>query len=289
MKRIASIFLAFLISCAAWGQAQINTKKIKIGDFTQKITKVVLTGHFLRDAALKDEVAARWRISPYEFCTTEEFNNLKGSDQYYFLLNTRGQFKGENSPGITYLTLVKGGAEALKGIDEMLEVVSIPYAPAEDPSGRETVFLSAMIDIIQVYAEDSMEKDINAYGGLAYYSMNISKSGDMKIVFSENDLGEEITDEVKEKLSQSGIICTDEDSADSYMIKHEPNTLVSYTVCPTSPVKGSFCYKMLVDSETHQLYYFRRHKIGKKLKPGFLMEDIKRIIDHRSNQNKNAR
>ena len=275
-----------LFSCTAWGQAQINTKKIKIGDFTQKITKVVLTGHYLKDAALKEEIAARWRVSPYEFCTTEEFNNLKGTDQYYFLLNTKGQFKGENSPGITYLTLVKGGAEALKGIDAMLEVVSIPYAPAEDPSGRETVFLAALLDIMQVYAEDSMEKDINAYGGLAYYSMNISKANDMKIVFSENDLGEEITEEVRERYLSTNPTVTDEDTADSYMIRHEPNTLVSYTVCPANPVNGSFCYKMLIDAETHQLYYFRRHKIGKKLKPGFLLEEIKRISDPKGTSNK---
>ena len=280
MKRITTILLAITLSCMAWGQAQINTKKMKIGDFTQKITKVVLTGHYLRDAALKDEIAARWRISPYEFCTAEEFNNLKGSNQYYFLINTRGQFKGENSPGLTYLTLVKGGEEALKGIDEMLEVVSIPYAPAEDPSGRETVFLAALLDIMQVYTEDSMVKDISAYGGLAYYSMNISRAGKDKVVFSENDLSEEITQEIKDKVfNDDSVICTDEDTADSYMINHEPNTLVSYTVCPTNATNGSYCYKMLIDAQTHELYYFRRHKIGKKLKPGFLLEDLKRIID----------
>lgn len=280
------ILSALTLSCMMWGQAQINTKRIKLGDFTQKITKVVLSGHYLRDAALKDEIAARWRISPYEFCTIEEFNNLKGSDQYYFLLNTKGQFKGENSPGILYFTLVKGGEEALKGIDEMLEVVSIPYAPAEESSGRETIYLPAIIDIIQVYAEDSMDKDITAYGGLAHYTMNISKTDGMKIVFSENDLGEEITQEVKDKFFVSDMTFTDEDTADSYMLRNEPNTLVSYTVCPSNPVKGSFCYKMLIDCETHQLYYFRRHKIGKKLAPGFLLEDIKRISAPRGSQNK---
>ena len=68
---------AVLVPVLAWGQAQINTKKVKIGDFTQKITKIVLSGNEFIDTVFKDEVTARWRISPYEFCTLEEFNNMK--------------------------------------------------------------------------------------------------------------------------------------------------------------------------------------------------------------------
>ena len=61
-------------------------------------------------------------------------------------------------------------------VPEMLEIVSFPLASAEDPSGREYVFLPAVLDIIQNYALDSMENDINAYTGLPNYTMNITKS-----------------------------------------------------------------------------------------------------------------
>lgn len=261
-----------LMSASAFAQAQIDTKKVKIGDFTQKVTKVVLTGNALFDGVLQDEVAARWRISPYEFCTLEEFNSLKGSDKYYFLITTKGQFKKETEPSLQFLTLVKGGSKASKGIDEMLEIVSLPIASAEDPSGRELVFLPVFLNIIQGYTLDSMDKDYNAYLGLSNYTSNISKASEMNIVFSESDIEPTV-----EESDCASFVVTDEDSADEFITKNTPNTLVSYVVAPAEPVNGSFCYKMLIDAQTYDLYYYRKHRINAKSGVGFLPYDIRSI------------
>ena len=144
-RKVFVIIISVLLPVLAWGQAQINTKKVKIGDFTQKITKVVLSGNEFMDSALKDEVTARWRISPYEFCSLEEFGSMKTNEDYYFLIITNGQFKKDSSPTIQFLTLVKGGKGADESIDGMLEVVSMPIASAQFPSGREIVFLPAFL------------------------------------------------------------------------------------------------------------------------------------------------
>lgn len=270
-----------ILPLTAGAQAQINTKKMKINDFTQKITKVVLNGNAFYDTVIKDEIAARWRISPYEFCTLEEFETIKKDDNYYFLMSTFGQFKKETAPGLQFLTLVKGGKGAEKGIDGMLEVVSLPFASAEYPSGREFVFLPAFLDIIQDHTLRSMEKDINGYGGLGNYSINIAKSDDMDIVFAEEDLSSLITKSILVTIADKGIIVTDEDEADSFILDYAPATLVSYVAAPSEPVVGSYCYKMLIDSETHTLYYFKKHRITKKAGAGFLPEDLERITAHR--------
>ena len=227
----------------------------------------------------QDEVKARWRVSPYEFCTWDEFQKDRNSSDFYFLLTTSSQFKKESEPGLDLLTLVKGGTGAT--INSMLEVVFIPFAPAEDPSGREMVFLPAFLDIIQKHALMSMEKDTDGYIGLSNNSMNIAKAKNMEFVFSEDDLSSEITREFRDLNFDSDMVITDEDSADDYMLENAPNTLVSYVVAPTDAQPGSFCYKMLINSETHELYYFRRHRITKKFGPGFLAEDIRRINSYR--------
>ncbi len=279
MRKLFIMLAVALLPLMAGAQAQINTKKVKISDFTEKITKVVLTGNDFYDIALQDEVKARWRVSPYEFCTWEEFQRDRNSSDFYFLLTTSSQFKKESEPGLDLLSLVKGGTGAT--INSMLEVVFIPFAPAEDPSGREMVFLPAFLDIIQKHALMSMEKDTDGYIGLSNNSMNIAKAKNMEFVFSEDDLSSEITREFRDLNFDSDMVITDEDSADDCMLENEPNTLVSYVVTPTDAQPGSFCYKMLINSETHELYYFRRHRITKKLGPGFLAEDIKRINSYR--------
>lgn len=279
MRKVFIMLAVALLPLMAGAQAQINTKKVKISDFTEKITKVVLTGNDFYDIALQDEVKARWRVSPYEFCTWDEFQKNRNSSDFYFLLTTSSQFKKESEPGLDLLTLVKGGTGAT--INSMLEVVFIPFAPAEDPSGREMVFLPAFLDIIQKHALMSMEKDTDGYIGLSNNSMNIAKAKNMEFVFSEDDLSSEITREFRDLNFDSDMVITDEDSADDYMLENAPNTLVSYVVAPTDAQPGSFCYKMLINSETHELYYFRRHRITKKFGPGFLAEDIRRINSYR--------
>ena len=283
MKRLVILLAAALLPIFASAQAQINTKKVKISDFTQKTTMVVLTGNMFYDSSLEDEIVARWNASPYGFCSLEEFEQMKGSEEYYFLLSTKGQFKKETEPGLQFLTLVKGGKKAEEGIAEMLEVVSLPIASAEDPSGRETVFLPVFLDIIQEHALESMDNDISGYTGLSNYSLNLHKTGDMVIVFSEDDLSSEITDAFKESNFDDEMIIAEEEDADEYLTDDKQNAAISYVAVPTDAKPGSYCYKMLIDNQSHKLYYFKKHKITKKSGAGFLAEDINRIASYRVN------
>ena len=278
IKKTAAIIISILLPVLASGQAQINTKKVKLGDFTQKVTKVVLSGNEFMDSALKDEVTARWRISSYEFCSLEEFNSMKTSEEYYFLIITNGQFKKDSSPTIQFLTLVKGGKGAAESIDGMLEVISMPIASAQFPSGREIVFLPAFLDIIQGYTLDSMEKDSNAYGGLGNYSGNIMHSDEHRIVLSRDDLAipSGSLEDGSIKLDE-GMSVADEEYVDELMLENAENTIVSYVVAPFEPQPGAFCYKMLIDTQTHKLYYYKRHRISSKSGAGFLKDDLKRI------------
>lgn len=278
MKKFTVLALTLLMPLFLCAQAQIDTKKMKISDFTQKITKVVLTGNQFHDATLQAEVTAKWQISPFEFCSLKEFEQLKSDDNYYFLLTTKGQFKNEVEPGIVFLSLVKGGADADKGINKMLEIVSFPYSAAEDPSGREVVFLPFILDIIQSYTLESMEHDLNGYGGLGSTALLFSKSDDTVIVFSEGDISQSVTQDIRDLYFDERTLVVDEDVADGYMVPEKMNTLVSYVVAPSTPGAGSYCYKMLIDPNTSELCYFKKHRMFKGLGAGFLMEDLRRIF-----------
>ena len=262
-------------------QAQINTKKIKIADFPEKITKIVLTGNDFYDLMLRDEIAAGWTLSAYEFCTLEEFESLKHSDEYYFLLTVDGQFQKENVPGLSFLTLVKGGQGAGEGISRMLEVVSLPIASAENPSGREFVFMPAFIDIIQDYTTTAMSKDINGYMGLTTSTEDLKSVLNMELLFADSDLAGEVDRAFIDLNFDSDMMVMDVDDIDSVMGAGTPEKLVSFTVAPDEPVSGSYCYKMLIHPESHKLYYFRKHRITKKFGAGFLKEDILRINKQR--------
>ena len=74
-----------------------------------------------------------------------------------------------------------------------------------------------------------------------------------------------------------GVSIEAEEDVDGLMLDNAVNTIVSYVVAPFEAQPGAFCYKMLIDTQTHKLYYYKRHKISAKAGAGFLKDDLKRI------------
>ena len=285
MKRIFRIagillILAFLAPVSASGQAKINTRKVKIADLATRTTKVVTGSGGIVDSALRDEVSARWRISPYEFCTVEEYNSLKDNPDYYFLLIARSDEKKYR--GMLTLTLMKGGkAKAEDPQKRPVDVASLPLCSSEFPSGREIVFLPAMLDILQDYVSRAMRSDGAGYVGLDIYARQVRKTGIKRVFFSKDDLVPDMGEDFKLKYFDEDMVIMDESEADKAFQDATYNTLCSFVVAPFDPENGSWCYKMLIDADTHELMYFRHHRISAKNWAGFLPKDIKAIYARR--------
>ncbi len=272
---LALTIAGLLLTTDALGQAQITTRREKLKDFTSKTTKVVLTGDEFLDEAVKESVAATWTVSPYEFCSNEEFQNLKGNADFYFLMVVKGQFRRESEPGIDMLTLVKGGEGADKSINDMFEVVSFPLRSTEDPSGREFVLLPAFLKIIQEHTTSLTDTEMKAYSNIG--AKDSKKLRIKRIFFWAEDFAPQVDEQTKRSLDEDILIKEDEDEVDEIFSEGTFNTVVSYVVAPSEPVNGSICYKMLIGSDNHELYYFKKHKITAKSGKGFLSSDIKSI------------
>jgi len=277
MKKVIAIIVAAVLPITLFAQAQITTKKMKIADFTEKTTKVVLTGNQMFDSIFQQQFKDNWTLSSYEFCTKADFEALRSNPEYYFLMVVTGQFKKEQEPGIDIITIVKGGLGYDDGIDGMLEVVSIPFRAHDDPTGREFVVLPALLSVLQKQTADSMEKDIRGYVGLSNFSMNLAKTKDMRMAIADEDLAEEVNKNYKLIYGRNGIEFMEADDVDDLYLDKAPSTVISYTVAPSDPTVGSYSYKMLIGTEDNTLYFFKRHKISKKYGAGFLVEDIKKI------------
>lgn len=280
MKLNIGIFAAaiavILAPTGLFGQAQITTRREKIKDFTSKTTKVVMSGDEILDEALREAVTTSWSLSPYEFCSKDEFNALKTNTGHYFLLVVKGQEKKEYEPGIDLLTLVKGGPEAAKGINEMLEVVSFPLRSAQLPSGRELAVLPAIIKVMQDLTKTMTSSEMKAYSSLNSYNKNLGKIKNRQLYIPAEDIAPQVDGKTLGKLDQD-IFITDEDEVDGILARGAYNAVVSFVVAPADPVDGSVCYKMLFTADTQELLYFKKHRIGSRRGRGFLPDDLKEI------------
>ena len=142
-------------------------------------------------------------------------------------------------------------------------------------TGRELVFLPALVEGIQAYALQAMSSEKTAYRRADWFNDNYARNGRIKRIYlSADDLSPQVTDKDREKYLDEDIILCDEDEADSVFSAGTYNTLVGYVIAPEG---GLYCYKMLLEADTCTLYYIRRHKMGRKAGAGFLPEDLKRI------------
>ena len=269
MKRILTILAGLAVSVSLMAQAQIITKKEKLSDFTLKTLKVALPGNEILDAALRDAVKISWQITPYEFCTLEEFEKLKKSKDYYFMVPVKSVYKKTKLPGIMMLTVVKGATG--EKLDDMLEVATIPVCPAENPTGREAAFLPALVDILQ----NSVSKSLD--GKSPGVSARGSIPAESRVIFCSDDLSAQIGEKESHSFFSSNSLVVDADTADEAFTNGIPGTLVSYTIAPAQPEKGALCFKMLIDARTHELYYYKKHKISKSAGAGFLKSDVRHI------------
>jgi len=273
MKRLILLISLLFVSATLLAQGKVTTRKHLFADFSDKITKVVMSGNDVLDGALRQEVVDLWTLSPFEFCSMAEYESLKKSDTYYFLLVTAGRAKGEEEPMVRFLTLEKGGAEKGDNIALRTEVISLPLCPVEGGSGRELVFLPALVKGVQDFTAEAMESEKTAYTGMAWFNGNFDRKGGIKRIYlAKEDISESVAQKDLDKYLDEDILLCDEDEADKAYTDKTYNALVSYTVSA-----GTWSYKMLVEADTDTLYYIRKHKVNARNAPGFLAEDLKRI------------
>lgn len=276
MKKILILIsVAFVLgfgTVSAYGQATITTRKVKISDFDTKTTRMVLTGDAIFDGAFQEEVGRRWMISPFEFCSREEYEASKDKRDYYFLMPVDSRRKKEAEPGIAVLSLAKGGPK--DGDNAGFDILSLPYASAEDPNGREYVFLPVLIDVIQNYMRDAMVSDAAMLAAPGKAVNRLLKTSKMKVVLSEDDIAPVVK---KDNLSSKNVFVVEEEEADKTLSEGAKNTLVSFVVAPSTAQKGSVCYCFLITADTHEIVYCSKHPARDESKIGFMPDDIKLI------------
>ena len=273
----ALLFSFFVITNPSYGQEIFGKAKNNFRNFAGKTTMVVANSTDFTDLSIVDAVKSGWKISPFEICTLSEFEKLKTDTSYYFLMRVDGKFKNEGEAKIEYLTLVKGGPESKKGISKMYEIATLPLQAIGDESGEAFFFIPAYIDIIQSHIINVGSEILKAYVGNSFYTNRIDNAGDKKIIFDKEDLGFELDPAEADTLFRKKVTIGDESTVEKAILESAAETLVGFTISPKGNSSGSYSYKLIIDAETHDLLFFRRHKISGRLPKGFTKEDIKRV------------
>lgn len=282
MKKLLTGLLCLTMSVTLLAQGRVSTRKYILNDFPDKVTKVVLSGDAFLNNALRQEVVRIWTASPFEFCTLPDFEKLRLSDEYYFLMPAATRFKGEKEAETVFLMLLKGGPEAAEGLGAMYEVISLPLASAESSSGRELTYVGPLVQAVQEFTLAAMESEKVAYSREQWFNARFGAEGRMKQLYmADEDLSLSVDETALGKYKDEDFHVVTADQADEMFLQAPYNTLVSYVVAPTDPTNASYSYQMLFEAESGELFYFSKHRIQAKSKAGFTVKDLKWLSKRR--------
>ena len=292
MKKILTVLLTVMAAVAASAQGspgmnmeikQFQDKKVDsgkeyYGDIPARITKVVVSGdNSMTDLLFKNSVEESWNISPYEFCSPEEFDRIKTDTNYYFLVRLDKMHRKTDTPAMEFVCFLKGNEKADDNLSQMPELIALPLFPDNDDNDRVFTYLPAYMNIIQTYIQKIVDGKVYPSKHGEIHLGTMSKSRNTAILFNSADMAYHAPMQKFEQMFRGRANTVSQEEIDLAMKNAAPRTLVSLVVAPGSEEKGAWCYKMIISADTYELYYFKKHKISPKKGPGFLKSDLKRI------------
>lgn len=294
MKRSITFIMAALLCFSAAAQSEVDQqlnsfrnstpppRKESLKDVPSKTLKVVLAGdESLMDMVIKDAVEKNWHLSPFEFITRDEFQTEKTDSTHYFLIRINKSAGWRDDSGLEFLSFRKGAPEASENMDEMKDIFSLPLGPEGEMPDRILPFIPAYITIIQKHIEQIIDKNINAYLGMAMYNDLFDRTKYDHGMFLQEDFSFSITPEklASDTYDRARIVTADE--MEEEMDSPSPRTLVSLVIYPTDPnLNSSNAYQMLICSDTQELVYYHKHKFTRNKSEGFTKIEYVTILKY---------
>ncbi len=277
MRYLILFILSISISTGAYAQRFVRETRNLFNTFGSKITKVVLPSNTLPDLMLRDAINKGWRISPFEFCTIDEYNRIKDDTSFFFLMRVDGRYQRDLEPRVEYITLFRGGPEQKGGTFSSKDIITLPLQAFDDPTGQNLHLLHVYTDIIQNHIY-KVQQDVSlAFKGRSFYADRVREVKERELMIARDFLAFSITEQEFAEMFKNRAKLVDSDDIEDAVINNSSNTVVSVLIKPRGDARRSFCYKLLIGTDTHELLFFRRHRITTLLPAGFTREDIRKI------------
>lgn len=253
--------------------------KDEIKQFDASTTCIVLDDNPFSayNMSMKEAIEAFWKITPYEFISTTDFNIKRSNPAFSFIVMTQTIFEKDKAGGLfNFINLLQGKKTKLA---EMPEICAIPLSIAGADDVDYSYILGAILSFMQKHAHMiSEDPSLTGRKYLNYYNKNIPDIKKKTLLIKQEDLAPEIAtlEKIKTIYSNNVIISSEEDIIKAIEEK-TPNTLVLHKVGPKNNRITGLCFKMLIGTDDSELYYYNQHKIDKSNPNGLLPADLKRI------------
>lgn len=275
MKKYVLAVVCVLFTLGLCAQIKLETKKYRVSDLYEKPMEIVLTGNSQLDSALRSSVQDVWYISSFEFCTREQFEHIKTSEKFFFMVLVDSTYNKDNFRGIYNLTVFKGSDKATEGVKGLHKIAYVPFMGEGRTGERESAFISAFVDILQQHISFILSREFNIGSCVRVNAAAALGKWAKPVLISSTDLADV---SVLNGVALNDVIVSDDLHLVKAMREKANDCLVAYMVGPASPREKAECVTMVIDPQTNEIYYLNRRGTSLLSPCGFTYSEIKNFV-----------
>ena len=279
MKKITILLLLLGVSFFALAERHV-TSHDDIKRFLATTTYVVLEDNPMSEynRNIRRAVEGSWDITPYEFITASEFEELRSDIDKSFLVMLQVRFQRDRLEATyNFLSIVLGAA--VRRHTDMPDISSVPLSYSSVPEHSYAYKLESLVRFtqnhIRLLNEDPSLISSNIFD---HYNKNRRDAKQKELWLLERDVERSIRSlSAIRNLYPHPVRLVSQEDIEQAIAERNEDVVFLHKVGPEGTRLQARCYKVLIGAGDDQFYYFDFHMISKKRGDGFLAKDFKKI------------
>jgi len=281
MKKLVILFCIMVLSAATFADRYVARHE-DIKAFLGTTTYVVLDDNPMSEynIKIKEAVKNSWTITPYDFISSKEFEEVRNDISKSFLVKLQVKFDQDKLEATyNFLCVVLGAA--VKRHTDLPDICSIPLSYSTVPEDSYVYKMESLIRFAQNHIKmlDQNPELIKKGNIFKHYNKNAKsvKSKELWVLERDLDKGVRSLTDLRKSYKHSVKIVNQED-IEKAIAEKNTNVVFLHKVGPEGTRLQARCYKVLLGAGDDQFYYFDYHNINPKLKDdGLRAKDLKKI------------
>jgi hypothetical protein len=279
MRRLVALLCLVALSITTFADRYVARHE-DIKTFLRTTTYVVMEDNPMSEYnfAVKKAVENSWKITPYEFITSAQFEEMRGDISKSFLVRLAVKFSGDKLEATYHFMSVVLGAGVRRHTD-LPDIVSVPLGYSTVPEDSYTYKIESLIRFAQNHIRMIDENPTLIKSNIfQHYNKQRKVTKEKELWLLESDVEKNVRSlaQIRKNYPHKVRIVTKDDIEKAIAEKNN-NVIFLHKVGPEGTRLQARCYKILIGAGDDQFYYFDYHMISKKAGDGFLAKDFKKI------------
>ncbi len=280
MRKLVALICLIGIGISAFADRYVARHE-DIKTFLGTTTYIVLEDNPMSEYnfKIKKAVEGSWTITPYEFITATQFEEMRTDISKSFLVKLQVKFSNDKLEATyNFLSVVLGAA--VKRHTDLPDICSIPLSYSSVPEDSYAYKIESLIRFAQNHIKmlDENPELIKKGNIFNHYNKNSKDAKTKELWLLENDVdkGTRSMSDLRKNYKHPVKYVTKEDIEKAIAEKNE-NVIFLHKVGPEGTRLQARCYKVIIGAGDDQFYYFDYHMISDKNGDGILAKDLKKI------------